>query len=309
MLSIDKQIAQMEHSGVTFSDTNKESVKEYLQNNNNYFKLISYRKNFLKHPVGEKKDKYIDLDFSYLKDLAIIDMRLRYVLLHMCLDVEHFSKVRLMKALEESKSDGYDIVQLFLNSVDERQRKLLKAEIERNHGNPYCGDLVDKFSGEIPVWAFIEIIPFGRYIYFYKYCAEHLSNKSMTDEFYLLHCIKELRNAAAHNNCILNDMRPKTSRHRTNYGVLSALSQSKHINQKKMSNARTQQIITLFYAYTKIVTSPGVSNHRSTVLNSLTERMFKNINYYSNSETIRTTFQFIKEVIDNWFPIAYNESN
>lgn len=308
-LSIDDQIAHMESMGIRFNNTIEESAKEYLQSHNNYFKLASYRKNFLKHPAGEEAGKYIDLDFSCLKDLAIIDMRLRYVLLHMCLDVEHFSKVRLMKVLEESESDGYDVVESFISSLDDIQQELLKAEMGRNRGNPYCGDLVEKYSDEIPMWVFIEIIPFGSYINFYKHCAKYLSNKLMEDEFYLFLCIKELRNAAAHNNCILNDMHPKTTRYNTNYRVLSKLNQSRHIHQKKMSNARTQQIITLFFAYTKLVTSPGVANNQSIVLHRLTERMFKNISYYNSSETIRTTFQFIKEVIDNWFPLVYNKSN
>lgn len=297
----------MENMGIRFNDTIQESAKGYLQNHNNYFKLASYRKNFPKHPAGDEAGKYIDLEFSYLKDLAIIDMRLRYVLLHMCLDVEHFSKVRLMKALEESKSDGYDIVESFFANLDEKQRESLKTEMERNQGNPYCGDLVAKYSVTIPVWVFIEIIPFGRYINFYKHCAEYLSDKSMQDDFFLFLCIKELRNAAAHNNCVLNDMYPKTSKYKTNYGVSSKLNQSRHIRQKKMSNARTQQIITLFYTYTKLVTSDGVAKHQSIVLSDLIKRMFQNIDYYKSSEMIFTTFHFIKEVVDNWFPVLYNE--
>jgi hypothetical protein len=179
----------------------------------------------------------------------------------------------------------------------------------RNYGNPYCGDLMDKYKNDIPAWAFVEVIPFGRYINFYKSCAKFYNDKELTDEHYLLLSIKELRNAAAHNNCIINDLRPKTSLHGPNYGVLRKLHQSKHIKTKKMSNIRIQQIITLLYSHNYFITSKGVHDNQCIVLKSLIDRMHSNSHYYDSSPMIQTTFQFIKEVVDNWFPIKYNEVN
>lgn len=307
-LSIADQILHMESNGITFTYISKDSAMKYLEENNNYFKLTAYRKNFLKHPNGPNINKYIDLDFSYLIDLAIIDMRLRYLLLHMCLDVEHFSKVRLMKALEQSEDNGYDIVESFKSNLSPEQREFLIKETNRNQGNPYCGDLIAKYRDDQPAWAFIEIIPFGRYISFYQHCAEYLSNKKMGDEYYLLMAIKELRNATAHSNCIINDLHPNTSNRRTNYSVsreLDQLTTSKHIRLKKMSNARIQQIVTLMYAYNLLVTSAGVHAHQSIVLEELITRMIKNSNYYTNSPMILTTFSFLKEVVDKWFSKSY----
>lgn len=33
-----------------------------------------------------------------------------------------------------------------------------------NMNNPYCGDILAKYKDNYPVWAFMEIIPFGRFI-------------------------------------------------------------------------------------------------------------------------------------------------
>ena len=302
-LNIADQILHMDSKGITFKYISKEFAKKYLEENNNYFKLTAYRKNFLKHPGGPKLNTYIDLDFSYLTDLAIIDMRLRYLLLRMCLDVEHFSKVRLMKALEKSEDNGYDIVESFQANLRSDQLESLKREMNRNQGNPYCGDLIEKYKNDLPAWAFVEIIPFGRYISFYQHCANYLLDKKMRDESHLLIFIKDLRNATAHSNCILNDLHPHTTRHNTNYSVLRELDQigTPHIRQKKMSNARIQQIVTLMYAHNLLVTSEGVRKHQSIVLEELITRMFKNINYYTNSPMVSTTFSFLKEVVDKWF--------
>lgn len=310
-LNIADQILHMESKGITFKHITKESAKEYLEENNNYFKLTAYRKNFQKHPDGPNINKYKDLDFSYLIDLAIIDMRLRYLLLHMCLDVEHFSKVRLMKALEQSEDNGYDIVESYRSSLSPEQRVFLVNETNRNQGNPYCGDLIAKYHDDLPAWAFIEIIPFGRYISFYQHCARYLLNHKMKDEFYLLMSIKELRNATAHSNCIINNLHPLTSRHRSNFNVSQELGRigiTKQVRRKKLSNDRIMQIITLLYAHNLLVTSKGVHEHQRIVLEELTTRMFKNIDYYSNNQIIFTSFIFLKEVVDKWFSKSYTIS-
>ena len=77
-LSLDGQIEHLKENGVRFNIMNEMEAKEYLAQNNNYFKLTAYRKNYAKHPAGENKDKYINLEFAYLVDIAVIDMQLRY---------------------------------------------------------------------------------------------------------------------------------------------------------------------------------------------------------------------------------------
>ena len=75
MLNAAELIEHLENKGVKFELTSKEDAQKYLEENNNYFKLVSYRKNFSKYKDGEKIGKYINLDFKMLEDLSIIDMR------------------------------------------------------------------------------------------------------------------------------------------------------------------------------------------------------------------------------------------
>ena len=67
-----------------------------------------------------------------------------------------------------------------------------------------------------------------------------------------------------------------------------------------MSNARVQQIVTLLYVYEKIVTSKGVQEKAVERLRKFEERMMRNIEYYQDNDMIRTNFEFLKLVIDNW---------
>ena len=96
-LTPQEQVEHLKKKGVKFNFKSEDEAINYLSKNNNYFKLRSYRKSFEKYVGGDKDGMYIDLDFAMLKDLAIIDMRFRYTLLLMSLDIEHFEKVRLLK--------------------------------------------------------------------------------------------------------------------------------------------------------------------------------------------------------------------
>lgn len=305
ILSIDAQIQHLKEKGVKFEITDEDTAKDYLKRNNNYFKLTSYRKNYAKHPDGDNKGSYIDLDFAYLIDTAVIDMHLRYLIVQMALDIEHHVKLQLMNKIEDHGEDGYQIVQDFIDSLDDRQKSIYESEINRNKGNIYCGDIIKKYDGAYPVWAYIEVIPFGRLISFYGFCADRFTDKSMKENFYRLLTCREIRNASAHSNCILNDLKTKTCRHTTNSDVTKSLLSIKNLSsnfrKNRMSNARIQQIVTLLYTYKEIVVSDGLKINASKGLSKVLGRAYKNFDYYKNNPMIKGTFDFLKIVVDSWF--------
>ena len=299
-LSLDGQIEHHKEKGVLFNIMDEAEARDYLGQHNNYFKLTAYRKNYDKHPAGENKDKYINLEFAYLVDIAVIDMQLRYRIVHMALDLEHHTKLQLLRKMDEYNEDGYQVVQDYIDSLDEKQRKIFDSEINRNKGNIYCGDIIAKYEGAFPVWAFIEIVPFGRLVAFYGFCADRFSDKSMKDTFYRLLTCKEIRNASAHSNCILNNLKAKTAAHSTNAAVTSELMKIKGMNtnfrKNRMSNARIQQVVTLLYTHKDMVESEGIKRSESEDLKKIMERVDKNYDYYNTNPMIKGTFDFLKLV-------------
>lgn len=309
-LSIDEQIEHLKAKGVLFSVMNERDAKDYLARNNNYFKLTAYRKNYDKHPDGENKGKYINLEFAYLVDIAVIDMLLRYQLVHMALDIEHHTKLKLLRKMDEYNEDGYQMVRDYISLLPEDQRKNFDSEINRNKENVYCGNIIHKYDGEYPIWAFVEIIPFGRLVSFYKFCAERFSENNMKNDYFRLLTCKEIRNASAHSNCILNDLRARTAKHSTNADVTKELmiipAMNKMFRKNRMSNARIQQIITLFYMHKTIVESNGIKENESLGVRKVMQRVDKHCDYYETNLVIKGTFNFLKLVVDSWFGIEYN---
>ena len=90
-------------------------------------------------------------------------------------------------------------------------RTLSPSRWNRNRRSIYCRNIIEKYGGNYPVWAFIEIVSFGELVGFYHYCANRFSDKEMKDDYYRLLTCKKIRNGAAHSNCILNDLRPHTA--------------------------------------------------------------------------------------------------
>lgn len=305
MLTIEGQIEHLKSKGITFNLVNEDDAREYLRNNNYYFKLTSYRKNYQKYEKGVNEGKYIALDFGHLKDLSIIDMELRYMLAQLSFDIEHYTKIELLRIAEDNNEDGYSICKDYINSLNEQHRELLLSEIERNRNTVYYGELVSTYSKELPLWVFLELISFGRLVSFYGFCSERYSSKLMENNYYMLMTCKDIRNAAAHNSCIINNLSPRTARFKLRIDVNQELCQiegiSKNVRNRKMSNARVQQIVTLLFIYKKIVTSKGVKDKAVRSLDLFVDRMLKNKSYYITNDVIRTTFDFLELVIDNWY--------
>jgi abortive infection bacteriophage resistance protein len=304
-LSLDGQIEHLKEKGILFNIMDEIAAKEYLAHNNNYFKLTAYRKNYDKHPDGENKGKYIKLEFAYLVDLAIIDMDIRYRIVHMALDIEHHTKLQLLRKIDEKNEDGYRVIQDYIDSLDERQKDFFESEINRNRGNIYCGNIIDKYDGAFPIWAFVEVIPFGRLVSFYGFCADRFAERTMKDNFYRLLTCKEIRNASAHSNCILNDLRAKTAAHGTNADITKALmaipGMNSNFRKNRMSNARIQQVITLLYMHKIMVESDGIRKSEGKELKRIITRIDKNIDYYNSNQKIKGTLDFLKMVVDSWF--------
>lgn len=74
----DELISHMKIKGIKFDIVKEEDAKIFLQNNNYYMKLASYRANYDK---CKSNGEYINLDFAYLQELLpTIDMYLRYLI-------------------------------------------------------------------------------------------------------------------------------------------------------------------------------------------------------------------------------------
>lgn len=318
MLHINEMVDYLKLKNIKFERISEKDAENYLKNNNNYYNLTSYKNNFEKYFVnGIFIDKYIDLDFSYLKDLSIIDHRLRLILFKMIIDIEHYLKIKILNTIESiDEEDGYRIVNRYLEQdfYNVKFPKKVHNSIFKKVGSEYYQKIFSKYDLDkdkklenIPIWEFLEIITFGELVNFYDFYTNEYKLKDENKDVYILKDIVKLRNAVAHNNCILSELNMKKNKYPPSYKIIQFLNNcniGKDTRSKKLSNSRIRQITYTLYMFNEIVTSDGIKNNVKKDINELFfDRIIKHKEYYNNNELLKSIYCYFKKIIENNYMI------
>ena len=318
MLHINEMVDYLKLKNIKFERISEKDAENYLKNNNNYYNLTSYKNNFEKYFVnGIFIDKYIDLDFSYLKDLSIIDHRLRLILFKMIIDIEHYLKIKILNTIESiDEKDGYRIVNRYLEQdfYNVKFPKKVHNSIFKKVGSEYYQKIFSKYDLDkdkklenIPIWEFLEIITFGELVNFYDFYTNEYKLKDENKDVYILRDIVKLRNAVAHNNCILSELNMKKNKYPPSYKIIQFLNNcniGKDTRSKKLSNSRIRQITYTLYMFNEIVTSDGIKNNVKKDINELFfDRIIKHKEYYNNNELLKSIYCYFKKIIENNYMI------
>ena len=310
MMKISEMVPYLKEKNIKFNLVSESEAEKYLKNNNNYYNVTAYKNNFQKYQCGKLVGKYIDLDFAYLKDLSIIDYRTRIVLFKMIIDIEHYLKIRILNKVEEFEAeDGYNIVNLYLDYDynDIKYPKRLHESIRKKVTNEYYKKIFSKYDIDcdtkienIPIWEFLEIITFGELINFFDF----FTNKYNLDDnkyIFILREINKLRNAVAHNSCVLSELDKKDNMHRADTLVTNYLQEcgiGKENRTNKLQNSRIRQITYTLYLFNQIVSSEGVKDNVRYELSKLFYgRIILNRKYYNNNGLLKSIYEYFDKII------------
>lgn len=300
--TIDEIIEHMEAKGITFQIASREEARHFLEKNNYYFKLAAYRANYVKRQRGDRAGQYLNLDFAYLRELSTLDMHLRYLILQMCLDVEHHLKIILLHDIETNpQEDGYSIVEYF--DPDKTKR----ANILRRAKNSYSNDLVNKhkYFLNYPVWALCELLDFGSLCALYKTYREKYPNRKNLPKHSLLNPIRNLRNAAAHSHCLIYKLRiPKNQGKASdvNRAIADIPGIPKSKRNQYLQILPIHDFAVLLYWYTTYVKSSGLLQLRKHSLYHLFfHRMQKHADYFKDNQYIQNAYWFCAKLILHFF--------
>lgn len=310
MLKISNMVQHLKEKNIKFEYCTEKEAELYLRKNNNYYNLTSYKNNFPKYQCGNKEGKFIDLDFAYLKDLAIIDYRVRLLLFKMIIDIEHYLKIRILNIIEEiPREDGYKIVNIYLDrDYNNKERpQQIHESIRSKVTSEYYHKIFVKYDinkdtkiENIPVWEFLEIITFGELINFFEFFTifYRLPDKKY---IFILREIKKLRNAVAHNSCVLCDLDKKDNFHPAHTNVIDYLKDcdiGETSRNSKLTNSRIRQITDTLYLFNIIVTSDGIKENVAKELRELFyERIPLNEKYYNNNELLKSVYNYFDKII------------
>lgn len=303
LLSTDELIQHMKDKGITFNIVSEERAKQFLEKHNYYFKLASYRGNYTKYQRGVNTGKYEKLDFAYLKELSTIDMHLRYLILQMCLDIEHQLKVMLIHDIDSNPlENGYHLVNKF--DANLRCRQKIIGQIN----NSYATDLILKYRERLdfPIWALCELISFGDLCRLYKTYVELYPEQKDLPKPNLLNPIRNLRNAAAHSNCLIYKLKAPTMPTRKilpymNNVVAQIPTISRSSRKDYLRIIPIHDFTVLLYWYYTFVKSKGLKKTRRKQLKDLFyRRMLEHKSYFHQNPYIKHAYVFTAKLV-NYF--------
>jgi len=300
LLSSTELVNDMERRGIKFDIISKESAIHFLSEHNYYFKLAAYRANYAKYPCGQLSGKYINLDFAYLKELSTIDMHLRYLILQMCLDIEHQLKVLLIHDIENNPDeDGYNIVRLFDPNKSRQHKFMNQAKTS------YAKNLIEKYAiSDYPIWAFCELIDFGTFCHLYEKYIRLYKDRKHLPKYSYLYSIRNLRNASAHSNCLIYKLPLKNAN--VNADISNIISRIPTITESsRITYLKIQpihDIAVLLYLYSNYVRSEGlVKKRRHDLYKLFFVRMKKHKEYFFKNEYITNSYIFCTKLIEHFF--------
>ena len=296
LLRYDDLIKKLKSDGINFNIVDEEGAKCILSEKTYYFKIGSFRKNF---PKG--RDNKYSIEFAYLEDLASLDMQLRYILLHFCLDLEHSLKSFIMHDItNNTDEDGYEIMADYFtdytNQKDYIFNSVVTARDEDGKAITFHNGF-EKYYNEPPIWVCLELMDFGQLVKFINfYYARHKERGDLNTAKRIAYLAKNLRNKCAHSKPILLHLTPDRSQ-RIPQTILSVGRSYYQLSVNQMSNKVYLDTIALFYLHHKYC-NDHVKQRRIMVMKNWLERYERNRRYYSRSRDVNIYLSLLNKLID-----------
>ncbi|WP_273705457.1 Abi family protein [Leuconostoc mesenteroides] len=286
-------------------DDNK--VSQFLTDNTYFFKLISYRKNF-----QFNNGQYYHLSFDTLVDLSNIDMRLRYMLVHFCLDIEHCIKTKLLNEITfKTEDDGYSFLAKYIasnNNPSKIKQKIL-TQIKRTNSKLY-----DKHHAQLPLWVVMECCEFGVLESILAFYLASNPNSALIklnvnrieagdNNISLLSYVRNIRNKAAHNSVILNSITSKS-------GIILDITRanslaselvikakiSRQVRRKRLSISTIHDITTTLAIYDTFIESETMKKRRYKELQDFLKRAQREKELYVQNDEILSVYRYFNQI-------------
>lgn len=309
LLTASGIVEHMSSNGIKFEIIGKEDAIEFLKSKNYYMKCAAYRGNYTKKESPSGDLRYVNLDFAYLVELASIDEELRRVILEMTLEIEHFLKVQFLNDIENNPNeDGYHIIQKFVSKDEDLYRLKVLGKLR---SSSYCKGLYEKYYPYFPAWVYVELISFSQLNALLNTYAVLYRTRETICDYKLLNSVRDLRNATAHNNCLINKLRPGDNMpagHVSNWIKNLATDDGKRLDgfsndaiKKKLKNKFIYDFVCLLRLYFNIIPKDAKESRYKELDSLFSNRFLEHKDWFVGNKgnyTITSAYTFLKKVLD-----------
>ena len=195
-------IELLKNQSVRFHLINETSATEIMLHEYSYYTLMEYSVLFPAYNSSSKHG-FVDLDFSDLYSLAILDEKLRYILVLSVLDIERIIKTAFVSDIYKVNAEN-SILQEYMDMNADFISRYYSEESNDSISNQH--HISDMYSWSLD--QFINIVHFGTFVhlmrFFYSTYANAIYNKDYAPFERHLDSVRRLRNHVAHCNSLLS---------------------------------------------------------------------------------------------------------
>lgn len=302
VIRVDSYIKELERLGISFAKKSTEDARKFLTTNTYYQKLRSY--------LGRapQKDDFSGVDFQDLVELSRIDFSLSRQVLTLALSIEHALKIQIYRLIELEKTTTLEkcLAKMPKYKGDPFRCKAIQmSDYSRAYLDAPSTHGTDLKVSDCELWELLESLSFGDLIKFYKTILP-VRKREDNILFHYLKRVQELRNAAAHENCLLarTDETGHKKRKRSptkhceiylHFPSCSPDSPNAHPSEKKeqreLSRLFLHDFCILLHVHNRLVGSTGMKEHAVRELSDLSERIKEGQDNFKTSSC-----QFMSEV-------------
>ena len=135
--------------------------------------------------------------------------------------------------------------------------------------------------------------------------------KKESKNIFILREIVKLRNAVAHNSCVLCDLDKKDNEYAPDFKIVDYLNScgiGKETRDNKLSNSRIKQMTYTLYMFNEIVTSDGIKENVKKQINELFfNRIIYNKEYYNNNELLKSIYAYFDKIIKRYYKVSIDQ--
>ena len=317
LTELEKLVDDLEKRGVKFSLCSKEKAIEYLKEGEKRKRLPLVMYCFDLNSDKALKGIFIDLDFEYLKDLYELDEEVRSCLFRILIIIEEYLITRIKKTLCVLSSERrMEIINEFLSedydgkNNDSNKRRIHNSIANREH-DPIVHAILKKNNVEInqkiqnlPLDDFLELLTFGELIKFFEFYSKNYN----LDDYrlsYLLGDARKLRNAIAHGQLILCDLKKINKNYQSKYKLILFLKKhnlGKTSMTNKLKNPIVREITSTICIFNEFVDGENTRQFVKSIISDLFSfTLTRNKEYYDNNYLLRSTFFYFKRLTKKIF--------
>lgn len=294
-------ISEMKALHIRFDIITEQKAAQIMQTEYSYYQLMEYSQLFEQYEKTSQKGMFIHLDFAQLYFLAVIDDSVRLLILNQFLDLERMLKLYLINFFNQDQALSLCPVKEY---YEQDQAYIINVYTDSRNDTVHAKYPYLSLS-EMSISQFLDIIQFGTLERFFTFCMNHYFSFPAEGKNTLKECllsVRHLRNASAHNNAILSNLKNRITDDNNHYAASEVKNflKSSGINQKTLSTNMTRTVTrdfcNFFYLYNTFATHPSI---KSTC--ARWSVFFQNVylqygTYFSKNELLISAFTFMQKV-------------